>query len=243
MTQQSSPPKVGYLRSCMDRRFLAATRRAFEQATSLGEAEYYHEAYAGGALNNPAGYVNFPTNSPPVPNGADYVYGLNGKDITLAFMGWQVHIDHCGGLPELHNDEIVTAFRKLIADKYFQNTYPNVQHLFLVQPAKTLTLTFSNLGDYIAWCNVSYTDLRGNPQLWRSPQIARGTNVSTEVPAQSQGITVTGGSIGDQGQTGQPMQITNATTPDTFLGGTKTYYLTGTFSNPIGSDTAPTGSV
>lgn len=123
----------------MDWRYLAPTRSAFEGATGLGGTEYYQEACAGGALNNPyPDFPNFPDNKPPVPNGADYVYGLNGKTIDLRFMGWQVHVEHCGGLPGLHNDEIVAAFKKLIDAGYFQNKYPSVQHIFLVQPYATV---------------------------------------------------------------------------------------------------------
>ena len=140
MTQTPSLPKAGYLKSCMDWRFVAETRRVFEKLTGLGGAEYYHEACAGGALNNPyPDFPNFPTNSPPTPNGADFVYGLNGEKIDLRFMGWQVHVEHCGGLPELHNDEIVVAFKKLIDAGYFQNKYPNVKnHVYLVFPYPTL---------------------------------------------------------------------------------------------------------
>jgi hypothetical protein len=141
MAQSASTlPRAGYLNSCMDRRFLAETRRKFEELTKLTPTEYFHEAFAGGALNNPyPDFPNFPSNSPPTPNGADYVYGLNGKTINLVFMGWQVHLEHCGGLPDLHNEEIVAAFKKLIDARYFQSKYPNVlQHIFLVQPYATL---------------------------------------------------------------------------------------------------------
>ena len=40
--------QVGYLRSCMDRRFVAATRHKFEEVTRLTADRYYHEAFAGG---------------------------------------------------------------------------------------------------------------------------------------------------------------------------------------------------
>ncbi|HEU5378388.1 MAG TPA: hypothetical protein VFV38_23445 [Ktedonobacteraceae bacterium] len=224
----------------MDRRYLAATRRAFERATGLGEAQYFHEAVAGGALNNPyPDFPNFPDHSAPNPNGADYVYNsVNGTTATLVAMGWQVHLEHCGGLGELHNEEIVAAFQKLIRAKYFETKYPNVQHIFLVQP--TLTLNFCNLGDYIAWFNVNYTDLYGQPCRWQSDRMSQGVLRSIEIPAGAKGLSISGGSIGYQNEVGQPMQITNATLPDGTLsaGGTRTYYSTGTFSNPIGSDTA-----
>ncbi len=59
--------QVGYLRSCMDRRFVEATRRKFEAVTGLSSDRYYHEALAGGALNQ------VPTPPPnPNPDGADF---------------------------------------------------------------------------------------------------------------------------------------------------------------------------
>ncbi|HEU5381971.1 MAG TPA: hypothetical protein VFV38_41660 [Ktedonobacteraceae bacterium] len=84
MTQQSSPPKASSLRSCVDRRFLAATRRAFERETSFGEAKYFHEAYAGGALNNPGSHsVNFPIKSPQLPRGQTLSTVSMGKTFPL----------------------------------------------------------------------------------------------------------------------------------------------------------------
>lgn len=60
-----------------------------------------------------------------------------------------------------------------------------------------------------------------------------------EIPAGASGLSISGGSIGNQGEVGQAMQITNAAIPDAVLsaGGTKTYYFTGTFNAPIGSET------
>ena len=113
----------------MDRRFVAATRRAFEELTHLGEAAYYHEAFAGGTLGI----------SPEV-NGADYVYhrSFSGEqDFDLIFMAWQVHIDHCGGLPGQSDAEIIAAFKHLISTGTIQNRYPRVQnHIFLLAHLK-----------------------------------------------------------------------------------------------------------
>ena len=221
--------KVGYLRSCMDRRFLASTRRAFEQETGLAETEYFHEAFAGGTLGTPPGV-----------NGADYVYNRAFNDpnggIDLVVMGWQVHLEHCGGLPDQSNATILAAFQSLITSGTLQTKYPNVKHLFFVQP--TMMLNFSNLGDYIAWCNVNYTDVFGQPCRWQSDRFGQRVR-SIEIPAGASGLSISGGSIGNQGEVGQAMQITNATIPDAVLsaGGTKTYYFTGTFSVPVGSDT------
>lgn len=95
--------QVGYLRSCMDRRFVEATRRKFEEVTGLSSDRYYHEAFAGGALNQ------VPTPPPnPNPDGADYVY--TNPEIRLEVMGWQAHLDHCGGLPGRDNLWITNTF-------------------------------------------------------------------------------------------------------------------------------------
>lgn len=117
--------QVGYLRSCMDRRFVEATRRKFEEVTGLSSDRYYHEALAGGALNQ------VPTPPPnPNPDGADYVY--NNPEIHLEVMGWQVHLDHCGGLPGRDNPWIRTHFQALVNSGTFQNKYPRVRHVFLL---------------------------------------------------------------------------------------------------------------
>jgi hypothetical protein len=117
--------QVGYLRSCMDRRFVEATRRKFEEVTRLSSDRYYHEALAGGALNQ------VPTPPPnPNPDGADYVY--NNPEIRLEVMGWQVHLDHCGGLPGRDNSQIRTQFQVLANSGALQNKYPRVRHVFLL---------------------------------------------------------------------------------------------------------------
>src|SRR5579885_74454 len=89
-------PDVGYLRSCMDRRFVAGTRSVFERLAGLKADAYYHEAFAGGSLGTLADLAASQTqlNPQPVPpaaNGADYVYNrsfVNEKDINLVVMGW-----------------------------------------------------------------------------------------------------------------------------------------------------------
>jgi hypothetical protein len=126
----------------MDRRFVAATRRKFEQLASLGETEYYHEAFAGGALNPNSDSTII--SNPPTPNGADYVYKLSFPDdpaivpeIELVVMGWQVHLDHCGGLPGKDDNWIINEFQRLYDGRNFQRMqvkYPDsrVKHIFLI---------------------------------------------------------------------------------------------------------------
>ncbi len=46
--------RYGFLRTCIDQRFVASTREAFEKASGLRPADYWHEAYAGGAAVPPA---------------------------------------------------------------------------------------------------------------------------------------------------------------------------------------------
>jgi hypothetical protein len=121
--------RVGYLRSCMDRRFVEATRSKFEKVTGLTTTQYYHEAFAGGVLND-AFPAEFPENSPPTPDGADYVY--NNPAIPLEVMGWQAHLDHCGGLPDVPNDRIQARLQELADSGILQDKYPQVRHVFLL---------------------------------------------------------------------------------------------------------------
>ncbi|HEU5227877.1 MAG TPA: hypothetical protein VFU49_08715 [Ktedonobacteraceae bacterium] len=229
MTQQPSKPRVGYLRSCMDRRFLAATRRAFEQLTGLKEDEYFHEAIAGGVLNN-VFVPDFPKNSPPnpspnslpTPDGADYVYGLNGNIITLVVMGWQAHLDHCGGLGEASNAEIRDRFKQLINEGIMQKKYPNVQHVFLLEP--TLTLNFSNEGAYYAWCNVDYTDLFGQACNWKSGRFGPEAR-SVEIQAGATNLKIACGTTTLSGATGASIFYT--TDASMLTGGTKNIYFEG----------------
>jgi hypothetical protein len=124
---------VGYLRSCIDRRFLEVTRRKFEELTKLPGTEYFHEAFAGGVLNN--AFADIPRNSPPTPDGADYVYHLGDEnpDIQLVVMGWQAHIDHCGGLPNKDDKQIRDRLQTLVNSGVIQQRYSKVhRHVFLL---------------------------------------------------------------------------------------------------------------
>jgi hypothetical protein len=124
-TQQETSPNVGYVLSCIDRRFVEVTRRKFEALTGFPGTGYYHEAFAGGALGEP----------PPV-NGARYVYDRSfegDKDINLVVMCWQAHLDHCGGLPGESNALIRERFQARINEQFFQKLFPRVQtHIFLL---------------------------------------------------------------------------------------------------------------
>lgn len=231
-------PAIGYLRSCMDRRFVAGTRRKFEEITGLKETEYYHEGFAGGALGTLAdlaalqGQVTPPPN-PPAANGADYVYTtVNGTDATLVVMGWQVHLDHCGGLPGLENTQIVDKFRRLSAyDKTLQNKYPNVAHIFLAHPPSapstsvppSTSLIFDSMGvQYTTWCHVYYRDRNGQLLMWDSGQFGPSQVLAT-VPGGATYIFLEGGVVGGSAI------FTPSSTPNSIF-----YATSGTASLPSG---------
>jgi hypothetical protein len=136
MSQHEITPQaeqVGFLRSCIDKRFEAATRAYVEREFHLDPSAYYHEAVAGGALGLP----------PPV-NGADYVYhqAFVKKKFDLKWMFWQVHFDACGGLPIEQDDprydnakiyaNFLAVFESTDPLVSFQLRYPGVEHIFLI---------------------------------------------------------------------------------------------------------------
>jgi len=81
---------LGFLRTCIDRRFVAESRHAFEQFTGLKPTDYWHESYAGGSAL-------------PPPNTIGEEYAV-AHGATL--LGWQAHIDVCGGIPGASNEQI-----------------------------------------------------------------------------------------------------------------------------------------
>ncbi|GCE13481.1 hypothetical protein [Tengunoibacter tsumagoiensis] len=101
---------LGYLRTCMDRRFVEATRKAFEQATGLAATDYWHESYAGGSAVAPASTVG-------------EVYSVaHGAQI----FGWQAHINNCGGQPGVSDDDIARRLDAVVAK--MKETYPHGRH-------------------------------------------------------------------------------------------------------------------
>lgn len=106
----SSTPTFGFLRTCMDKRFVAATREAFEQATGLGPDEYWHESYAGGSAVAPANTV-----------GEQYA-ATHGATI----FGWQAHINNCGGQPGVSDEEIGHRLDRVVAE--MRVNYPDARH-------------------------------------------------------------------------------------------------------------------
>ena len=81
--------ELGYLRRCMDKRFGAVTREAFEKATGLGPNDYWDESYPGGSA------------LPVDETGVRYA-AAHGVTV----FGWQAHGDKCGGQPDVSDAEI-----------------------------------------------------------------------------------------------------------------------------------------
>lgn len=100
---------LGYLRTCMDRRFVEATRQAFEKATGLKNSGYWHEANPGGAALE----ID--------ETGEDYA-AAHGASI----FGWQAHGDRCGGQPGVDDATIEARLDALIAKR--QKKFPKARH-------------------------------------------------------------------------------------------------------------------
>lgn len=81
--------QLGYLRTCIDRRFVAKTRELFEETTGLGPEDYWHQAYAGGAAL--------------FASDLEINYAI---DHGAVIIGFQAHGDKCGGQPGVLNQEI-----------------------------------------------------------------------------------------------------------------------------------------
>ena len=104
----------GFLRTCMDKRFVASTRAAFERASGLRPADYWHESYAGGSAVDPANTV-----------GEDYA-SAHGATI----FGWQAHLNGCGGQPGVSDEEIIKRLDQMIAKK--RKKFPHARHFRIV---------------------------------------------------------------------------------------------------------------
>jgi len=94
----------------MDRRFVAETREAFEKATGLGPADYWHESYAGGAALAPATAI-----------GEEYALA-HGASI----FGWQAHLNSCGGQPGVGDQEIGRRLDRTLAA--MKGKFPHARH-------------------------------------------------------------------------------------------------------------------
>lgn len=111
---------LGFLRTCIDLRFVKASRRKFEEATGLGPAAYWHEAYAGGSARDPSLVANDAKTGNNIY--ADQYAAEHGATV----FGWQAHIDKCGGLPGADNTDI-----EKVLDQHIHvmiEKYPDFQH-------------------------------------------------------------------------------------------------------------------
>ena len=99
---------LGFLRTCIDRRFVEATRRKFEELARLTPTAYWHEARAGGSA------------VPPLTTESEN-YAVGHKAIIF---GWQAHITNCGAFPpggrdaEIREDLNATFRAKIRAYSY-----------------------------------------------------------------------------------------------------------------------------
>jgi hypothetical protein len=91
---------LGYLGMCMDRRFVEATRQAFQEKTGLGDTDFWQESWPGGAA---VAHDQL---------GENYAYHHGAR-----ILGWQAHGDRCGGQPGISNEEIQQRLDAVIAQK------------------------------------------------------------------------------------------------------------------------------
>ena len=112
----------GFLRTCIDKRFVDASRKAFEDATSLGPTKYWYEAYAGGAARDPSLVENDPKTGNNIY--ADDYADKNGATI----FGWGAHVDGCGGLPGAEKTDIENALDEHIRAMIARHPDPTFQH-------------------------------------------------------------------------------------------------------------------
>ena len=124
---------LGFLRTCIDKRFVEGSRRAFETATGLGSTAYWHEAYAGGAARDPSLVGNDAKTGNNIY--ADEYAAAHGATI----FGWGAHIDACGGLPGASNTEIARALDEHIHAMI--EKYPTFQHYRLLASESGITIT------------------------------------------------------------------------------------------------------
>ena len=80
-SESSSPPRLGFLQLCADRRYHRKTMLAFERATGLRPDEYWIEARSGGAPAYQA-----------ATRAARVAYREGARH-----MGWAAHGDRCRG--------------------------------------------------------------------------------------------------------------------------------------------------
>ncbi|GHO98082.1 hypothetical protein KSF_081300 [Reticulibacter mediterranei] len=123
----------GFLRTCIDKRFVEASRRKFEEATGLLPTAYWHEAYAGGSARDPSLVGNDAKTGDNIY--ADQYAAEHGATI----FGWQAHIDKCGGLPGADNTDIEKALDVHI--RAMITKYPAFQHYRILASDRGIEIT------------------------------------------------------------------------------------------------------
>jgi hypothetical protein len=135
---QAVPPPYGFLRSCIDKRFVEITRQAYEgfvrdslHIPNFGPTSFWHEAYAGGSAKIPPGKPdpNDPTQDIR-SDGEKYAYEHGAR-----IFGWQAHLNKCGGLPDDSDAEIEALLLQAVEEKVaFYRTLPEqpTMHLMIV---------------------------------------------------------------------------------------------------------------
>lgn len=118
----SNGKPYGFLRTCIDKRFVEASRKAFEEKTGLGSDAYWHEAYAGGAARDPSLVENDPQTGNNI-YADDYAAR---HDATI--FGWGAHVDDCGGLPGAERTAIENALDEHIRAMIAKHPDPTFQH-------------------------------------------------------------------------------------------------------------------
>lgn len=116
----------GFLRTCIDNRFVAESRKAFESKTGLAPDAYFHESYPGGAARDASPISNDPKTGNNLY--ADEYAANNGARI----FGWQAHLNGCGGLPGATDAEIIQALNKHIAAMVAKYAPPTFQHYRII---------------------------------------------------------------------------------------------------------------
>jgi len=97
---ETNNEKLGYLRSCMDRRYVHEARTVFEKMTGLGVTEYWHESYPGGSA--------LPTDE----TGERYA-----SEHGVSVWGWAAHGSGCGGQPGVSDEEIGKRLAEVVSEK------------------------------------------------------------------------------------------------------------------------------
>ena len=116
---------------------MAATRKAFEEKTGLGPNDYCHESYAGGSAiawhESYAGGVPIQANE---DLGVKYIVKQAEEEKVTAILGWQAHINGCGGQPNVSDDEIAKRLdRQILA---MMAKYPQARHFRLLASEKDI---------------------------------------------------------------------------------------------------------